>query len=254
MKVAAYQAPLLAAGSVAALQLIQQRVKCCEEQGIEILCCPEAILGGLADYAEQPTEFAIRTSELDSTLSLIASDIVTTIIGFTELAAGGELYNSAAVLHKGSILGVYRKMHPAIHRSVYKPGNEFGVFKVGDLTFGIVICYDSNYPDLARRLADQGATALFIPTNNGLPLNRAHTELVSEARNVDINNAVENKLWIIRADVAGRTDELISIGSSEIVDPEGRIVEAARELSEELLVADIATGSLLRPPVDPESS
>ncbi|HEX6733120.1 MAG TPA: hypothetical protein VF074_24070 [Pyrinomonadaceae bacterium] len=44
MKVAAYQAPLLAVGSMAALQLIQQRVKWCEEHGIEILCCPEAIL------------------------------------------------------------------------------------------------------------------------------------------------------------------------------------------------------------------
>ncbi|HEX6733121.1 MAG TPA: carbon-nitrogen hydrolase family protein [Pyrinomonadaceae bacterium] len=145
-------------------------------------------------------------------------------------------------LHKGSILGVYRKVHPAINRSVYKPGSEVGVFTVGDLTFGVVICYDSNYPDLVRHLSDQGATALFIPTKNGLPLNRAYSELVSEARNVDITNAVENKLWIIRADVAGRTDELMSIGSSEIVDPEGRIVVAARELSEDLLVADLPLG------------
>ena len=74
MKVAAYQAPLLAAGSMAALQLIQQRVKWCEEQGIEILCCPEAILGGLADYATRPNEFAICRPELD--LSIGSSEIV----------------------------------------------------------------------------------------------------------------------------------------------------------------------------------
>lgn len=253
MKIAAYQAPLLAVGSMAALQLIQQRVKWCERHGIEILCCPEAILGGLADYAKQPDEFAICTRELDAALSLIASDTVTTIIGFTELATDGQLYNSAAVLHKGAILGVYRKMHPAINRSVYKAGTEIRVFKVRDLTFGIVICYDSNYPELARRIADQGATALFIPTNNGLPLNRAHSELVGEARNVDITNAVENKLWIIRADVAGRTDELMSIGSSAIVDLEGRIVVAARELSEDLLVASIAAASTLSSEGGPEN-
>lgn len=254
MKVAAYQAPLLPAGSIGALNLIRQRVKWCEANGIEILCCPEAILGGLADYAKHPHDFAISRRELESALSLISSDIVTTILGFTELAPDGELYNSAAVLHRAAILGVYRKLHPAINRSVYQPGSEVPVFKVGKLIFGIVICNDSNYPDLVRRLADQGAKALFIPTNNGLPLNRTYAELVSEARSVDINNAVANRLWIIRADVAGRTDGLMSVGSSAIVDPEGKIVGAAREFSEDLIVADIATGSLLSPHIDVENS
>jgi 5-aminopentanamidase len=254
MKVAAYQAPLIARGSMDVLPLIRRRVRWCEEQRVEILCCPEAILGGLADYAKRPYEFAISTRALDSALSLIASDIVTTIIGFTELAADGDLYNSAAVFHRGAILGVYRKVHPAINRSVYQSGSEVQVFKVGDLTFGIIICYDSNDPDLARRLAHQGAKALFIPTNNGLPLKRTYAELVSEARKVDIANAVDNRLWIIRADVAGRTDELMSVGSSAIVDPEGEIVDAAREFSEDLLVADIATGSLLSSHVDLENS
>jgi hypothetical protein len=36
------------------LPLIRRRVRWCEEQRVEILCCPEAILGGLADYAKRP--------------------------------------------------------------------------------------------------------------------------------------------------------------------------------------------------------
>ena len=59
MRVAAYQAPLLAAGSMDALGLIRTRVEWCEAEGVTILCCPEAILGGLADYAGDHTEFAI---------------------------------------------------------------------------------------------------------------------------------------------------------------------------------------------------
>ena len=54
MKVAAYQAPLLRGGSMATLGLIRERVKWCETQGVEILCCPEAVLGGLADDAQSP--------------------------------------------------------------------------------------------------------------------------------------------------------------------------------------------------------
>jgi predicted amidohydrolase len=58
VRVAAYQAPLLPSGSMEAAELIRKRVRWCEAEGVEILCCPEAVLGGLADYAAHPTEIA----------------------------------------------------------------------------------------------------------------------------------------------------------------------------------------------------
>jgi predicted amidohydrolase len=245
VKVAAYQAPLLAAGSMEALGFIRTRVEWCESEGVTILCCPEAILGGLADDSEQPTQFAIAADagRLDSVLAPLASDTVTTIVGFTEVADGGRLYNSAAVFHRGSVAGLYRKLYPAINRSVYEAGSKVPVFQVGELTFGIVICNDSNYFEPARLMADHGATALFVPTNNGLPPARARAELVAQARNVDIARAVENSMWVIRADVAGRTGELVSYGSSGIVDPDGMVVQSARQLSDDLIVAAIDTAS-----------
>src|SRR5258707_308202 len=171
MKVAAYQAPLLRSGSLEAVDLIRTRVEWCESHGVVILCCPEAILGGLADYAADPREFAIdaRGDHLARALAPLASDAVTTIVGFTEVTGTGRLYNSAAVFHKGSVIGLYRKLHPAINRSIYDAGDQMPVFRVGGLTFGIVICNDSNYPEPARFMVSKGATALFIPTNNGLP-------------------------------------------------------------------------------------
>jgi predicted amidohydrolase len=243
MKVAAYQAPLLAAGSMDALGLIRMRVKWCEAEGVSILCCPEAILGGLADYCGDPAQFAIAADagRLESVLTPLASDTVTTIVGFTELAEGGRLYNSAAVFQRGSVAGLYRKLYPAINQSVYEAGCKVPVFQVGELTLGIVICNDSNYFEPARLMAAQGATALFVPTNNGLPPKRACAELVAQARNVDIARAVENSVWVIRADVAGRTDELVSYGSSGIVDPDGLVVQSARQLSDDLIVAEIDT-------------
>jgi 5-aminopentanamidase len=243
VRVAAYQAPLLAAGSMDALDLIRTRVAWCEAEGVTILCCPEAILGGLADYGGHPTRFAIAAGAggLDSALAPLASDTVTTIVGFTELADGGRLYNSAAVFQRGRVAGLYRKLYPAIHRSIYEAGRKVPVFQVGELTLGIVICNDSNYFEPARLMAAQGATALFVPTNNGLPPARAGAELVAQARNVDIARAVENSMWVIRADVAGRTEELVSYGSSGIVDPDGIVVQSARQLSDDLIVAEIDT-------------
>jgi predicted amidohydrolase len=112
---------------------------------------------------------------------------------------------------------------------------------VHDLTFGIIICNDSNYFEPARIMADRGAAALFVPTNNGLPTTKAGPELVAEARNVDIARAIENSVAVIRADVAGRTEGLVSYGSSGIIDRDGMVLQTARQLDADLIVADIQT-------------
>ncbi|HEY2739011.1 MAG TPA: carbon-nitrogen hydrolase family protein [Thermoanaerobaculia bacterium] len=239
MKVAAYQAPLLPSGSMAALELIRQRVDWCEAEGVEILCCPEAILGGLADYAAHPADFAmdVESGQLRTALAPLASDSVTTILGFTETSGTGELYNSAVVFHRGTVAGLYRKMNPAIRKSIYQPGDRTPVFRIGGLTFGIIICNDSNFPEPARVMASQGATALFVPTNNGLPPEKA--DVVLDARNADIARATENSVSVIRADVAGRTADLVSYGSSGVVGPDGTVLQSARRLTEDLLVVDL---------------
>jgi len=243
-KVAAYQAPLLSSGSMEAIGLIAAQVRACESIGVEFLCCPEGVLGGLADDASQPHAIAInvRNGELQRALAPIASKTVTTIIGLTEID-NGRLFNAAAVLHNGAVIGLYRKLHPAISRSIYEPGHDTPVFTVGELTFGIVICRDSTFSEPARVMANRGATALFVPTNNGLPPAKGGAEIVEYARETDIIRAKENRVSVIRADVAGRADGLVSYGSSGIVDRDGIVLSAAKPLEVGLVVAEIGTVS-----------
>jgi len=130
-------------------------------------------------------------------------------------------------------------MHPAIRRSVYEPGTAAPVFRAGELTFGIVICRDSTYPELVRSLAHRGAVALFVPTNNALPPSKGGPEIVEQARRTDLSLATENGLAVIRADVAGRLDGLESYGSSWIIENSGVTLRAARQLEPDLVVAEI---------------
>jgi predicted amidohydrolase len=242
LKVAAYQAPLLPSGSTeVALRLIRERVEWCESEGVEILCCPEGILGGLADYATRPAAIAIDVEggQLNEVLAPLRSGRVTTILGFTEIDRLGRLYNSAAVFHQGSVVGLYRKLYPAINKSVYAAGGRTPVFAVGDLTFGILICRDATYCEPARTLAAKGAAVLFVPTNNGMPPAKGGPELVDEARNGDIARALENGVAVVRADVAGRANGLVSHGASGIVDQSGTILSTARPLEVDLVVAEI---------------
>jgi predicted amidohydrolase len=241
VKVAAYQSPLAGCGTTEALTAIREQVDRCESLGVAILCCPEGVLGGLADYSSRPTDIAIDVDggQLHDVLAPLESDTVTTILGFTEIDGAGRLYNAAAVFQRGTVVGLYRKLHPAINRSVYAAGHETPVFTVGALTFGIVICRDSVHPEPARVMASRGAAALFVPTNNGMPPAKGGPELVAEARAGDIARARELGVSVIRADVAGRTPDLVSYGSSGIVDRDGTVLGSARELDAELIVAEI---------------
>jgi len=220
-----------------ALELIRDRIKWCEGAGVDMLCCPEAVLGGLADDVERPVDIAIESGDLEGLLAPLASKSVTAIVGFTETAGAGKLYNAAAVIHDGRVVGIYRKRHPAIRKSVYSAGEQSPIFTVGSLSFGIMICNDSNYPELATDMVAQGAKAIFLPSNNGLSPEKAN--VVALSRSVDIGLATTNRVTIVRADVAGRTSDRISFGSSTIVDARGTVLSAGEALSECILVAEV---------------
>lgn len=226
-----------------ALPLIRRCVEQCEADGVSLLCCPEAILGGLADYAAEPLYVGTPTDEIATTLAPLASDTVTSIIGLSELDGDGRLYNSAVVFHRGEVVGRYRKNHPAIRRSRYEPGTDTPVFTVGDLTFGILLCYDSTFPELATRMARHGAAVIFVPTNNGLPNPHNPAEVAAHARSCDVARAVENAVWIVRADVVGQSGVLASLGSTGVVAPDGSVVAAAQSGSTDLVIVDVPTRS-----------
>jgi predicted amidohydrolase len=252
IKVAAYQAPLAACADTAVLSLIRQQVDRCEALGVAVLCCPEALLGGLADYVDRPGRIAIETgtNQLARLLGPLSSDRVTTIIGFTERGNDGHLYNAAVVFARGAVLGIYRKLHPAKNRSVYRAGDEVPVFTVGGVTFGVLLCRDSLFAEPARLMVSRGARILFVPTNNGMPPAKGGAELVEEARACDVARAVESGVPVVRADVAGVAGDLVSHGSSGIVDRDGRVCGTAPALTPDLVIAsvDIAGPRIHRQP------
>jgi predicted amidohydrolase len=242
LRVAAYQAPLLPSGSVdTALDLVRERLEWCAAHDVDVLCCPEGMLGGLADYAPDPASIAMRVPSpaFTAVLRQLAHRAVVIIIGFTEDAGDGRLFNSAAVCRGGLLVGLYRKRHTAINRSVYSPGASWPIFAIDGVTFGVNICLDSTFPESARAVASQGAALLFVPTNTGLPPGRADERIVAEARAIDVRRAVDNRIAVVRADVTGRAGNLTGFGSSGIVGPDGTVLAAVTPAAVGIAVADI---------------
>jgi 5-aminopentanamidase len=247
MKVAAYQAPIPEAGSFDAVELVHEQLVACEAEGVEMLCCPEAILGGLADDTDTPEALALSAQQLTDVLDPIIDTPVTTIIGFTERGPNNTLFNSAAVISNGGISGIYRKCYPAIRQSVYTAGDELPVFRHAHTTFGIVICNDANYVEPCRVLASKSAAMVFMPLNNRLPKEIAD-KYRNRARSNIIARAVENRLTIVASDVTGHQGDYISYGASTICGPDGSVLASAGYFEPGLIIADVPTS---RPEADP---
>src|SRR4051794_31727855 len=60
-----------------------------------------------------------------------------------------------------------------------------------------------------------GASILFFLINNGLPVARVEAHIVRAARETDKARPIENRLWVVRADVAGISGDLISLGPQQ---------------------------------------
>ena len=112
---------------------------------MDILCCPEAVLGALADDAQCPADIAIDVEAVNCKLCLtLANKSVTAIVGFTETVGTGELTMPPPCTTTERSPASYRKRHRAIRRSVYSAGDESPVFTIGPCPFGIMICNDFN--------------------------------------------------------------------------------------------------------------
>jgi predicted amidohydrolase len=185
----------------------------------------------------------VDSGELAASLAPLADSSVTLVIGFTEREPSGKFFNSAAVVERGQVLGVYRKVYPG-YRTAYSAGETLPIFTRGLTKFGIVICNDGNYLEPTRVLAARGAALLLTPLNNALRQEVADASRTRTRSNL-VARAVENNLTVIAADVAGRQGDRMSSGGTAIVGPDGGVLAESTPLVEDLLIAEVQSE---RPP------
>ncbi|MBV9178383.1 MAG: carbon-nitrogen hydrolase family protein [Nitrososphaeraceae archaeon] len=79
---------------------------------------------------------------------------------------GNDLQISSPVIaNDGMILGRQLKIHPfGSQRKVVKAGTKVDLFETRNIKFGIGICYDIVFPEVARALVKKGADILFFPS------------------------------------------------------------------------------------------
>ncbi len=143
--------------------------------------------------------------------------------GYPEVA-DGVMYNSMELLDReGKLVYNYRKVHPFAAENVWcQKGSEFKAVDTDFGKVGMMICYDTVFPEAARTLALQGAELILISTNWEKPYSY-DWDLVTAAR------AYDNVIPLAAANRVGQDVSTSFFGHSMILDPLGRPLEKIEE-------------------------
>ncbi|MHA6626500.1 nitrilase-related carbon-nitrogen hydrolase [Pseudonocardia sichuanensis] len=135
--------------------------------GVQLLVLPELATSGYHLTPQEARATALpRTSPVLDGWAAQLADGAVLVLGFCE-ADGDEVFNSAAVLTRGGVLGVYRKTHLwDSEKEVFTPGAvPAGVLDTPLGPLGTLVCYDLEFPEMPRGLALAGAEIIAVPTN-----------------------------------------------------------------------------------------
>lgn len=132
------------------------------------------------------------------------------VTGSMPLKEGEHLYNVGFVCRRDGSYERYEKLHitPA-EESAWgiKGGNKIKTFDTDCGKIGVLICYDVEFPELPRLLADEGMNILFVPfmtdTQNGY----------ERVRNCAKARAIENECYVA---IAGNVGNLPRVNNMDI--------------------------------------
>jgi len=225
---------------------ICEHIKQARNAGAELVVFPEMAVSGYP-----PEDLLLKPSFARSCLKYlqeIATECcgIIAVIGFPE--AHDDLYNSAAVIADGEIVGVSRK-HYLPNYGVFdedryfQVGDETLVFSENGWTFGVSICEDIWYPNgppAAQALYGDAHLLVNISASPYHVGKRKSRECMLATR------ANDNVAAVAFCNAVGGQDELVFDGSSAVFDSRGTLLARGCQFREELVLADISIEDILR--------
>jgi predicted amidohydrolase len=221
VRIASIQLKVIEESRERALEHASQMIRQC--QGADLILLPELWNIGFmsfdryrneAEKQEGPTLTLLRTLAKELSCHLHTGSFVE--------RKGNRLYNSSFLLDpKGKILGSYQKIHLFTYQSqeaeILSRGTSITVIPTEFGKVGLATCYDLRFPELFRKMLDQGAE-FFLISSAWPYLRLEHWLLLNRTR------ALENLSCLISSNCVGVNRGTRFAGHSLVVDPMGLIL------------------------------
>lgn len=231
IKIAIAQFELIHRDKSKNLEKIIYYVKKASEGGADIILFPELTYNG---YILSKEEF-LETSEtrndffIDSIKDLAKEYNIYILAGYVEREKD-DLYNSAILVDTfGEILLNYRKNYLWKKENViFTSGVDAPVIETEFGRIGILICYDMEFPEPARKLAREDVDIIFVPS--------CFSKFAENRWDILLNaNALFNLIYVVGANVV---DEYCC-GKSKIIGPDGKNIIELSDKFEDFAICEI---------------
>jgi N-carbamoylputrescine amidase len=214
------------------------------DAGARLVCFPEMNLTGYSTRPAVREQALSPANPLIGRLADLAAETQTAILaGLAEADARGRIFASQLVAVPGRPVARYRKTHVAPpERDLFSAGADLPLFEIDGWRFGVALCYDAHFPELATRLALDGADVLFIP--HASPRGTPQGKFESWQRHLPAR-AFDNGLFVVACNQTGTNGAGLDFpGVAVVVGPSGQTL--ARDVSgkERFLVVDLQRADL----------
>jgi predicted amidohydrolase len=203
-----------------------------QRQGAQLVVLPELFLCGyfigaqIVDRAE-PSDGPYATE-----ISALARRYGMAIhYGYSE-RSGDRFYNAAQCFGPdGQRLGGHRKLifPPGFEADHFTPGAGCEVFDYCGLKVGMLICYDTEFPETMRHVTLLGAELVLVPTALAAKW-RWVADMMIPTR------AFENAVFLAYANHSGHENGMDYLGGSFFAAPDGEVIARAGAAPEILIV------------------
>ncbi len=199
------------------MQSVEYFVDAVSDYGSDFILFPELFNAALmGPFNHLPAVQAIKelaafTPRLVEELSKLSiSYNVNIIAGSMPMMENEKLYNTAYFFHRNGKVDYNHKIHVTpseVYEWAMVGGNKVMVIESDVAKIGVLICYDVEFPELSRILADQGMQILFVPflTDTQNAYNRVR--YCAQAR------AIENECFVA---IAGNVGNLPKVTNMDL--------------------------------------
>jgi len=219
---------------------VKSGIKKARQLGADVILFPELTLSGYP-----PEDLLLKQGfikENQATLNRVVPHTkgITAVVGTLE-PSGSKLYNSAALMANGKLLGYCRKAILPNYgvfdeKRYFSEGDTSVRFTQNGVTLGVTVCEDIWFADgPGKKLCREGNVDVLLNISSS-PFSTGKGEAREQMMQ---SRARKYKSFIVYANLVGGQDELVFDGQSLVIDPKGKLIAHGNSFVEEMIVTDL---------------
>ncbi len=233
-------------GKVSAnLQETLKMLSCLEKEQVCFALFPEMNLSGYVTSVQEIRELLRYKTEVFGELQQFSKSAkIAFAVGFPE-EENEKYYITHFIFKRGEIVGKHRKTHLGpTEKLVFTEGEQIPVFKLGELTIGMQLCFETHFPEISYAQARQGANLLAFgfaspKENAGEKLERFKRYLCARA--------YDNACYALVCNQSGTTSGgAVLPGLAMIIDPKGKVLAEETKAESGYCIADFDSEAITR--------